>query len=651
MGKQSEIFAKYRSLINSNSKAPGESVNSRRLNNLDFVDFLFELLRATKGEKQFKNIVLKGSLNQLKNTDKIDKIIKSEFLKLFGCDENLLIPDKYTTKSSLGIEISKNEIDTFGLLAVDPNGVPGKYLYEGNDINKHTNFILYKAQNTTIESPISAYYKNNILFQVYAKNNNMFDFKFGEFYGNKGFTLWLNDYFDFTGKIFNVVNFTALLTDIISGAMSIKGQKNKTEIKSNIQTIKGLQKLFGFCSDSDDDNYLNQSVNNSLNNLNNNSLNNLNNLNNNNEIIIDDDSNDDLLNNIFNLNDFTPSELEEINNLVDLRINGKIRFSSCGDLDINTNPDDILSDFEKMLLYANTSTIYSYDDNINNGLGNTNNNEIIDNGGDIIYDNSEIDINTETSSDFLDNIIQSGVIDVIQGGETNVILDLPNMHLEVQLNILKAIPYVLSQMILSPRLLLLPKLYGVLNNDNSKKTNEEIVQSVSKIVIAIGATVVTLLLKNLYESIISDITKLSKTIIQDFLLQRGMDYINTLRSLIPNFDLPNLNGCVSILDLLSQLLSLGQLGPMPPLPPPLILVGGAIKPGLNSVSMVNEVKSNLIEKGIDTSSVLPDGTPNNLMIAVEEIVKVMTNNIKTKSSIQTFGLGATGPVTGYGQIQ
>ena len=53
-----------------------------------------------------------------------------------------------------------------------------------------------------------------------------------------------------------------------------------------------------------------------------------------------------------------------------------------------------------------------------------------------------------------------------------------------------------------------------------------------------------------------------------------MDYINTLRSLIPNFDLPNLNGCVSILDLLFQLLSLGQLGPMPPLPPPLIMVGG-----------------------------------------------------------------------------
>lgn len=645
MAKQSEIFARYRSLVNSNSKAPGESVNSRRLNNLDFVDFLFELLRATKGEKQFKNIVLKGSLNQLKNTDKIDKLIKSEFLKLFGCDGNLLIPDKYTTKSSLGIEISKNEIDTFGLLAVDPNGTPGKYLYEGNDINKHANFILYKAQNTTIESPISAYYKNNILFQVYAKNNNMFDFKFGEFYANKEFSLWLNDYFDFMGKIFNVVNFTALLTDIISGAMSIKGQKNKTEMQSNIRIIQGLQKLFGFCSDTNDNN------NNNLNQSANNSLNNLNNLNNN-GINTNEDSNDDLLNNIFNLNDFTSSELEEINTLVDLRFNGKIRFATCGDLDINTNPDNILSDFEKMLLYANNSNIYSYDDNINNGLSNTNiNNEITDQDGNLIYDNTQIDINTETSSDFLDNIIQDGAINVIQSGETNVILDLPNMRLEMQLNILKAIPYVLSQMILTPRLLLIPKLHKVLNNDNSKKSIEEMIQSVSKIIIVIGTSIITLLLKNLYESIISDVTKLSKTIIQDFLLQRGMDYINTLRSLIPNFNLPELNGCVNILELLYQLLSLGQLGPMPQLPPPLILVGGALKPGLNSISMVNEIKSKLIEKGIDTSSVLPDGTPNNLMIAVEEVVKVMTNDIKTKSTIQTFGIGATGPVTGYGQIQ
>ena len=35
MAKQSELFARYRSLVNSNSKAPGESVNSRRLNTFE----------------------------------------------------------------------------------------------------------------------------------------------------------------------------------------------------------------------------------------------------------------------------------------------------------------------------------------------------------------------------------------------------------------------------------------------------------------------------------------------------------------------------------------------------------------------------------------------------------------------------------------
>ena len=90
---------------------------------------------------------------------------------------------------------------------------------------------------------------------------------------------------------------------------------------------------------------------------------------------------------------------------------------------------------------------------------------------------------------------------------------------------------------------------------------------------------------------------------------------------------------------------------MPMLPPPLVFVGGALKPGMNSVAMINDIKSNLTQKGIETAPTLPDGTPNNMMIAIEETVKVMTSHIKTNSTIQTFGVGPTGPVQGYGQIQ
>ena len=49
MGQQSEIFSRYTSLFNSNSTQPTESATARQLDNLDFVDFLFELVKATKG--------------------------------------------------------------------------------------------------------------------------------------------------------------------------------------------------------------------------------------------------------------------------------------------------------------------------------------------------------------------------------------------------------------------------------------------------------------------------------------------------------------------------------------------------------------------------------------------------------------------------
>ena len=72
---------------------------------------------------------------------------------------------------------------------------------------------------------------------------------------------------------------------------------------------------------------------------------------------------------------------------------------------------------------------------------------------------------------------------------------------------------------------------------------------------------------------------------------------------------------------------------MPSIPPPLVLLGGALKPGLNHVAMINDLKANLSEKGIETAATFPDGTPNHLMIAMEETVKLMVGNIKTNAKI------------------
>jgi hypothetical protein len=89
---------------------------------------------------------------------------------------------------------------------------------------------------------------------------------------------------------------------------------------------------------------------------------------------------------------------------------------------------------------------------------------------------------------------------------------------------------------------------------------------------------------------------------------------------------------------------------MPPMPPPLVLLGGALKPGLNQIAMVNDLKSSLSDKGIETAATFPDGTPNHLMIALEESMKTMVSHIKTNSKIEvtTVGVGFT---TGFGQMQ
>lgn len=648
MSQQSEIFARYRSLFNSKSFRPLENETSRRLNNMDFVDFLFELVKATKGQKQFKNIILKGSLSKLKKVDELNKVITKSLFNQFGCDNTIVIPTKYTTKSSLGIEINKNEIDAFGLLGIDPNTKPGNYMYEGDNPTQHVNFLLYKAQGILKENAaLSISYKSNVLFNIYSKNPNTFVFRFGEFYENKKFNVWLNDYLALTNPVFNMVNFTTILTDLITGAISIKTNKSKLEIRKQNSTILGIQKIFGFCSEAPVDggaseNSANQILKKELD------------ANFNGDTSIGQPigiGGIDSVNNNQNVNpfDFNFNDLDEIERNTYLRSNNQIRFSTCGNLDLDINPDDIIAGLDELFNNSNINIPESYDGISNNQtqLSNTRVTTTSD------YDNSEITPNVTKSADFFDNALKNGAQKAIDLGETNVIIDLPNMNAELQLNILKAIPYALMQMVLTPKIVMVPKLFAVLIDDNTTKTTNDLLNSMTGSIQTIGTTVTNLLIQNIFDAIKSDLTNLAKELALAFLRQRGVDYLSTLKSLLGILGLfgGGSGGCFGVLDKLLALLKLSNFGPMPMLPPPLILVAGGIKPGMNSVAMINDIKASLTEKGIETAPTLPDGTPNNMIIAIEETVKTMVSHIKTNSTIQTFGIGAMGPVSGYGQIQ
>ena len=209
------------------------------------------------------------------------------------------------------------------------------------------------------------------------------------------------------------------------------------------------------------------------------------------------------------------------------------------------------------------------------------------------------------------------------------------------------------QMIITPKLLVVPKLYLVLKDDNTKKSPEEIISFMEPLIKKIGSFITDLLIKNIFNLVKKDLINLAKKISADFLKQRGLDYISSLKSLLSLLSALKgfkVGGCQSIIEQILRLLKLLNVAPMPPMPPPLVLLGGALKPGLNQIAMVNDLKSSLSEKGIETAATFPDGTPNHLMIALEETMKVMVSSIKTNAKVEvtTTGVGFT---TGFGQIQ
>jgi hypothetical protein len=635
MSSQSEIFSRYRSLVVSNTQKPFISDAQKKLNKLEFIDFLVELVKSTRGQKEFKSLILKGSLSQLKKFDSINKVITDAFFQAFGCDPNLVIPEKYTTLSVTGIEMGKQEIDSFGLLNVVPDSRVGKLMYEGNDITRHVNYFFNKAQNASTESPLILKKGNRVLFTLSAIDSSTYQFKFGEYYSKKQFGEFLKDYLEVVTPVFNFPNFMAILMDILTGSLSVKGNINKAIIVKQSALTKGLKKMFGFCGEENDTTKPDSSNKGFLN-----DQYGANQAQKNGEesgLLNTDSDFDDVFN-------FNTGELDDIESTGNLRANNFLRFSSCGNLDVTINPDDILNSLEELFNNSQRNKLLFPGENPN---------EVAQDLNEPALDNATKVPNLDQATNLLENGLNNGLNKVINDGETNAVLNLPNINAEVQLNILKAIPYALMQMIVTPKLMVVPKLYLVLKGDTGKKTPESMISFIKPIITKVGNFITDLLVKNIFNLIKKDLVNLAKKLSADFLKQRGLDYISSLKSLLALLKALKglkVSGCESIIEQILRLLKLLNFVPMPPMPPPLVLIGGALKPGLNQVAMINDLKSNLSEKGIETAATFPDGTPNHLMVALEETVKLMVSHIKTNSKVEvtTTGVGFS---MGYGQIQ
>ena len=153
----------------------------------------------------------------------------------------------------------------------------------------------------------------------------------------------------------------------------------------------------------------------------------------------------------------------------------------------------------------------------------------------------------------------------------------------------------------------------------------------------------------MFAVLIRDLTGILTGLATKYLSQQASNYLSILSFLINLIKGLNLqaSGCQSMLDIIMQLLSLNYFGPQLPIPPPLIYAGGILKPGMNEVSAVNNLKSSLTSKGIEVGAYLSDGTPNYGMMMSEEVLKEAMNQTR-QAQIQVFTLGV-GPAMGYGQ--
>jgi hypothetical protein len=115
-----------------------------------------------------------------------------------------------------------------------------------------------------------------------------------------------------------------------------------------------------------------------------------------------------------------------------------------------------------------------------------------------------------------------------------------------------------------------------------------------------------------------------------------------------NADTGFLDSIDGVLDTLLAAFSVPE-EPVSPLPPPLILLGGKLRPGISTTSVVSNVIARQSEAGLPTGDVFADGPNSNelmIKIIVEEVVNTLLNecvvNVVIDPGIPVMVAGANG---------
>lgn len=262
-------------------------------------DQVFELINLANGSGLATLDYLKKKLLETvtKVEPDIKKIISEEALNALGCSQEQTF-EGYTTSElqnnpletlpvGQGIYVPIQSMDISSLLKVSTNSKIGKVLYEkpipntqqGDfrpygglrpfPMNKEFNNRLTGSNNTnSFYGEYGRYYQGisgQDLFDIQYSPTNQFGVdqacfrvallsKVNSVGTITGGTVnkvgdFLNDYYS-TIKLFDTVDFTATLMNIVSGAISMKAQLGSDEITEQSKFLLFLQRILGLCFDS-----------------------------------------------------------------------------------------------------------------------------------------------------------------------------------------------------------------------------------------------------------------------------------------------------------------------------------------------------------------------------------------------------------------
>ena len=562
----------------------------------NMIQYFMDLLQNLGGDESVKKVRKKISKEiGGKISEESKEILFEELIQFINCNLDFVIP---SADSSGGGDnsmiIPVKSVDPFKLLQNAPTTNVGKATYEKNDpVQLDFPYSANKELYSRLQNPaaVEDYFgvsgqrlftiefdgSSNFIVKPVGLDNTFNDNTITNDNDRK-ITTFLRDYYD-SIKIFEPHNFLATLLDSMSGFLSVQADLSGPEVELKGKFGALINKLMNICGDSGDGS-LGGAINSSG------------------VGHLSEDGGDEDIDKFF---DFGDQELRDLNEEINLKLKGLVKFVTCNDIEGEINIDEMNNAIDALLNESNSVV-------------------------------EGVMINTA-----IDNAINGMSVD----NELGLGFKLPNLKVDFDFNIIKKLPLILISLILTPKVLLgisiaLKAVGAFIESVDIMDLVKKFFRIIYKIVKRIGE----LILEYVWEEVKKFIIQIVSYIVQKILRENDVKQSSIINSLIQTLlaatdSIDNISDCRSLLDTLLKYI---KLPPVPPINIPKDLVAAAeLRPGFSDVRALQNVIKNFSESGINTEA-MPDGSPNiNVKMAYSMIKGVEEERNKNgKVQITTF---------------